>query len=251
MLLGSVFPSGSATHIRIQFERENQKLEDTPDKSRITLLSCFAYQVTLKTLPCLGGLVCAASKNRTWLTIPKPFCLLYTNSGLPRKRNMLIRAALSWLVSALTWPLLPWLLRPQRCVDWAVIYREVFWRVDVADSPCSCVFFCVAWPLPWLWLCPSSAQPEWWGRKIIRPCLQWADGYFCEVLRIVYSSFSCRVFPGTSFWASRWNTENQHFFGQVTLCSWSALWLPPPLSMMECLAEAEDKCLSFQWHSSS
>lgn len=57
----ALLPSGSARHIRIQFERKNQKLEDIPDKSCITLLTCFAYQVTLKTLPYLGGLDCAAS----------------------------------------------------------------------------------------------------------------------------------------------------------------------------------------------
>ena len=134
-----LFPSGSARHIRIQFEGKNQKLENTPDKSCITLLTCFAYQVTLKTLPCLGGLVCAASKKQTWLTIPKPFCLLYTNSGLSGKRNMLIRAALSWLISALTWPLLPRPLHLQRCVNWAVIYRAVFWQVDV-QTACVAVF---------------------------------------------------------------------------------------------------------------
>lgn len=129
-----LFPSGSARHIRILFERKNQKLEDTPDKSCIALLAYFAYQVTLKTLPCLAGLVCAASKYQTWLTVPKPICLLYTNPGLPLKRNTLIRAALSWLISTLIWPLLLRLLHLWQCVDWAVIYREVLWQVDVQTA---------------------------------------------------------------------------------------------------------------------
>lgn len=102
-----LFPSGSARHIRIQFEGENQKLEVTPGKSCITLLICFVYQGTLKTLPCLGDFACAASKKQTWLTIPKAFRYCVQISGLSRKRNVLIRAALSWLVSTLAWPLLP------------------------------------------------------------------------------------------------------------------------------------------------
>lgn len=44
-----LLPSGSARHVRIQSEGENQKLVDTSDKLCVTLLTWFAYQMTENT----------------------------------------------------------------------------------------------------------------------------------------------------------------------------------------------------------
>lgn len=150
-----LFPSDSARHIR-----KNQKFEDTSDKSHITQFTCFALQVTLKTMPCLEGLFCAASRKQTWLTILKPLCLLDTNSVLSRKRKMLIRAALSWLTYALTWPL-PWFLHLQQCDNWAVICWEVFWQANVRTAHVAVFSFV----LPGLYLHFAPALRSWGGEK--------------------------------------------------------------------------------------
>lgn len=102
-------------------------------------------------------------KNQTWLTIPKAFRLMDTDSGLSRKRNVLIRAALSWLISILAWPLLPRLLHLQRCVSGAVIYQEVFWQVDVQTAHVA--VFCFVWPRLYLGSGFAPALHSWSGEE--------------------------------------------------------------------------------------
>lgn len=118
----------------------------------------------------------------------------------------------------------------------------------VAGSPRGCGVFSVAWSLPCLWLCPSSAQLEWWGRKVIRLWLRWVDDYFCEALRLMYACFSWRVFSGTRVQMKYWEyvflwQDCGHIPSQISPLVLSSL------STIKHFAESQDEFLPVQWHS--
>lgn len=139
-----LFPSGSARHMRIEFEGNCWSMRGL----KIALLICVGCQHRwLRTLPCLGGLVSAASKR---LGLPPVNYSIYSIQILicPRKG-----AALWWLISILT----------TTCggVSLGRGLLGVFWWARAEGSPHDWLVFCVAHLLPYLWLCLNSAKLEW------------------------------------------------------------------------------------------